>query len=161
VTGNHTISATFAIKTYTITTTAGTGGSITPANPTVSYGGSQTITISPNTGYDIVNVVVDSVSQGAITSYDFTNVTGNHTISATFAIKTYTITTTAGTGGSITPANPTVSYGDSPTFTITQGDGYIIEDVVVDGASQGPVPSYQFTNVTANHAISATFIASP
>ena len=38
----------------------------------------------------------------------FTNVTADHTISATFAINTYTITATAGANGSITPAGDTV-----------------------------------------------------
>ena len=45
-------------------------------------------TITPNTGYRIVDVVVDGVSQGPIGSYTFDNVTDDHTVSATFAIDT-------------------------------------------------------------------------
>ncbi|MFC1725510.1 FISUMP domain-containing protein [candidate division KSB1 bacterium] len=80
--------------TYTITASAGTGGTISPSDDvTVNSGSSQTFTITPNTGYHIVDVLVDDVSQGAVTSYTFTNVTANHTISATFAkLETGTVT---------------------------------------------------------------------
>ena len=71
---------------------------------------------------------------------------------------TYTITATAGTGGTISPSGAvTVKSGDSVTFTITPNSGYIISDVKVDGKSIGAVTSYTFTNVTANHTIEATF----
>ena len=44
----------------------------------------QTFTITPYTGYEISDVVVDSVSVGVVSSYTFVNVTANHTIHATF-----------------------------------------------------------------------------
>ena len=52
----------------------------------------------------MADVLVDGVSVGAVTSYTFTNVTANHTIAASFAINTYTITATAGANGTIEPA---------------------------------------------------------
>ncbi len=159
VTANHTISAAFAINTYVITPTAGANGNITPSTPqTVNSGASQTFTITPNTGYHIADVGVDGISQGAIDLYAFTNVTANHTISAAFAINTYVITPTAGAHGTITPSTPqTVNSGASQTFTITSNIGYHIVEVGVDGVSQGPIDLYAFTNVTANHTITATF----
>ena len=159
VTANHTISATFAIDTYTITPTAGAGGTITPSGAqTVNSGGSQTFTIAPNSGYHIVNVVADSTSLGAVTSHTFSSVTANHTISATFAIDTYTITPTAGAGGTITPSGAqTVNSGGSQTFTIAPNSGYHIVNVVADSTSLGAVTSHTFSSVTANHTISATF----
>src|SRR6266496_1068867 len=84
-----------AVKQYTITASAGSNGSISPSGAvSVSSGSSKTFTIMPNTGYHVTNVTVDSVSQGSITSYTFSNVTANHTIAATFAINTYSITGT-------------------------------------------------------------------
>ena len=57
---------------------------------------------------------------GAVTSYTFTNVTADHTIAASFAIDTYTITASAGANGSISPSGAmTVNYGANQTFTIT------------------------------------------
>ena len=70
---------------YTIKATAGLHGSITPSgNVDVLHGGSQTFTIAANSGYAISNVKVDGVSIGAVKSYTFENVIGNHTIEVTF-----------------------------------------------------------------------------
>ena len=43
----------------------------------------------------MADVLVDGVSVGAVTSYTFTDVTADHTIAASFAINTYTITASA------------------------------------------------------------------
>jgi len=159
VQASHTIDVQFAIDTYTINSSAGAGGSIAPNGSTsVNAGDSQAYTISANVGYHIVDVVVDGGSQGPVAAYTFTNVLANHTIAASFAIDQFTITATAGANGSITPSGPvTVNYGDNQSFTITPDGGYNILDVTVDGGSVGPVASYTFTNVTANHTIHATF----
>jgi photosystem II stability/assembly factor-like uncharacterized protein len=81
-----TLSATLtAAPSFVLTPSSGTGGSIIPNAPqTVLPGGSKTFTVSPNSGYRIAGVTVDGVSQGAISSYSFTNVTSSHTISARF-----------------------------------------------------------------------------
>jgi hypothetical protein len=69
-----------------------------------------------------------------------------------------TITATAGPGGSIAPSGPvTLTPASSLTFSITANTGYTIADVTVDGVSQGAIPDYSFTNVQADHTISATF----
>ncbi len=69
---------------------------------------------------------------------------------------------TAGPGGAISPAGAQpVADGTDATFTITPDAGKRIMDVVVDGVSQGPgtssPTSYTFTNVIADHTITATF----
>ena len=159
VTAAHTISATFSVRTYTLTASAGTGGTISPSGIiTVNHGANQTYTITPNTGYSVATVTVDGVSQGTITSFTFNNVTANHTISATFTANSYTISASAGAGGIISPSgNVTVSHGSNQTFTISPTGGYAIANVMVDGVSQGAVSSYTFSNVTANHSINASF----
>ncbi|HSB30521.1 MAG TPA: carboxypeptidase regulatory-like domain-containing protein [Candidatus Sulfobium mesophilum] len=148
--------------TYTITASAGTGGSISPSGSVnVSSGGNQTFTITPASGYAISGVLVDGTSVGAVSSYTFSTVTANHTISASFKTSTtttYTITASAGTGGSISPSGSVaVSSGTSKTFTITPAERYHIYRVLVDGSSVGAVTSYTFSNVTRNHTISASF----
>ncbi|TLN03056.1 hypothetical protein FDZ73_09010 [bacterium] len=238
VAANHTIAAVFATATYTITPSAGTGGSISPASARVNYGGSQTFTITPNSGYKVADVKVNGTSVGAVSSYTFSkvtsdqtisatftattssyaltasatsggtispagtvtasagssktfsitpnagnytvsisvdgtivaanlgsynytfsNITANHTIAAVFATATYTITPSAGTGGSISPASARVNYGGSQTFTITPNSGYKVADVKVNGTSVGAVSSYTFSKVTSDQTISATFTA--
>jgi len=150
------------IQAFTINATAGADGTITPAGITVVIYGdnSPTYTITNTTvGYHTADVLIDGVSNGTISSYQFMNVQANHTISASFAINTYNINVTAGSNGAITPGNTTVSYGgNSPVFTIANTTvGYHIADVLIDGVSNGTIPSYQFTNVQANHTISASF----
>ncbi|MCK9419949.1 MAG: hypothetical protein M0R70_11285, partial [Nitrospirae bacterium] len=131
------MTATFVINTAPITlaTSAGSGGIITPPSPTVNCGGSQTFTITPNACYHIVDVKVDGVSKGAITNYTISNVTTNHTIAASFALNTYTITTSAGSGGTITPPSATVNCGNSQTFTVTPNTGYHITSVTGCGGT--------------------------
>lgn len=175
------VTATFnsTVSTYTITATAGSNGKIAALNNTnistatsgtstitmanVTKGASQAFSITPNTGYQVTGVSVDGVSVGAITSYTFSNVLANHTLSATFGAATstsYTITASAGTGGTISPSGSVaVSSGGSKSFTITPSSGYTISDVKVDGTSIGAVSSYTFSNLAANRTISATFAA--
>ena len=159
VTSNHTISASFAINTYTIVASAGTGGSISPSGDVgVNCGANQAFTITPDACHDVANVLVDGSPVGAVSNYTFTNVQANHTIAASFALKTYTITASAGAGGTIDPdGDVVVNCGSNQTFTITPDPCYNIADVVVDGSSVSAVPSYEFTNVIANHTIVTSF----
>jgi hypothetical protein len=86
------------------------------------------------------------------------SVMANHTINASFALNTYTITASAGANGAISPSGTvTVNHGESKTFTITPSANYHVEDVKVDEKSIGAVTSYTLSAVTANHTISATF----
>ncbi|MDD2734858.1 MAG: DUF1566 domain-containing protein [Desulfuromonadaceae bacterium] len=156
---SHTITASFAINGYTITATAGTNGSITPTGvANVGYNGSQSYSIVPATGYHITDVLVDGVTVGAVAGYTFSSIAANHTIAASFAVNSYTITATAGTNGSITPTGvANVSYNGSQSYSITPATGYHIADVLVDGVTVGAVAGYTFSNVMASHTISASF----
>jgi hypothetical protein len=85
VQANHTISASFAIDQFTITATAGVHGSISPSGVvSLDYGANQTFTITPDSGYYVASLVIDSVADGAQETFTFTNVTANHSIAATF-----------------------------------------------------------------------------
>ena len=160
VQANHTIAATFVLRTYTITASAGPGGSIDPTGAVgVNCGADQGFTITPDPCYDILDVAVDGVPQGLQAAYTFLNVQANHTIAATFVLRTYTITASAGAGGSIDPTGAVgVNCGADQGFTITPDPCYDILDVAVDGVPQGPQAAYTFLNVQANHTIAATFV---
>jgi hypothetical protein len=74
-----------------------------------------------------------------------------------YTSKRYTISTTAGDHGSITPSGSTsILAGETPEFTITPNSGYDVDQILVDGnpVTQNP---YTFDPVTSNHTISATF----
>lgn len=84
--GADSSAANFTISTWTITASAGTGGSISPDGAVaVVQGGSQGFSITPVTGYHVADVLVDAASVGAVTSYTFGDVTASHSIGATFA----------------------------------------------------------------------------
>ena len=157
---NHTISATFAPMAYEITVNAGAHGAIAPATASYAYGATPTFTITPDAGYSIADVTVDGTSIGAVATYTFPALTAAHTIAATFVANAYTITATAGNGGTISPAGAsTVAYNGDKTYTISANTGYHVSDVFVDGVSVGAVTTYTFTGVTADHAIYAAFEA--
>ena len=74
------------------------------------------------------------------------------------AAQKYTITATAGEGGSITPnGDVSVKEGASQTFAVAADNGYEIADVLVDGNSVGAVETYTFDEVKANHTITVSF----
>ena len=128
---------------------------------TLATGDSATFTVRPNTGL------------GTGTYDETLTVTGTNggnsaqaSVSLTFTVEqpyippvvTYYINAGAGENGSISPSGRVVvPAGGSRTFTITADEGYVVADVLVDGVSVGPVGSYTFSNVRANHTISVIF----
>ena len=82
---NKVVGATTDTDPNTITATAGPNGSISPSGAVVVPAGeAQTFTITPDTGYDIQDVLVDGVSVGARTSVTFMSAIQDHTITASF-----------------------------------------------------------------------------
>ena len=68
------------------------------------------------------------------------------------------IEASADAGGVITPeGEATVEHRASQAYTIAPDPHYHVADVYVDGASVGPLTSYTFNDVTADHTIRATF----
>ena len=153
VTANVSVTANFAINTYTLTYTAGANGSITGTSPqTVNHGADGTpVTAVPNTGYHFVDWS-DGVLTAARTD---TNVTANVSVTANFAINTYTLTYTAGANGTITGTSPqTVNHGGEwNTVTAVPDTGYHF----VDWSDGVLTAARTDTNVTANVSVTANF----
>ncbi|MEW6186572.1 MAG: fibronectin type III domain-containing protein [Thermodesulfobacteriota bacterium] len=157
---NVSVSAGFALKTYTITATAGSGGTITPSGTvTVQSGGSRSFSISPSSGYSISSVTVNGVSQGAITSYAFSNVNANQSISVAFTtIPNYTLTLSkSGTGNGTVTNSPTgSSFAPGTVVTLTAAAD---SNSVFSGWSGGCTGTASTCQVTmnANVSVSAGF----
>ncbi|MGC4042129.1 MAG: T9SS type A sorting domain-containing protein [Flavobacterium sp.] len=121
------------VSGYSISAAAGTGGTITPAGTTlVAVGGNQSYTITANCGYAVADVLVDGVSQGAITTYTFNNVTASHLITARFNSQAPTITASGPTtyceGGSVTLTSSSAtgnlwSTGETTQSIVAQASG--------------------------------------
>src|SRR5439155_724102 len=144
---------------FTITASAGANGTISPSGAvSVNLGANQTFTITPNSCYHVSDVLVDGSSVGAVTSFTFNTVIATHTISASFDVNTFTITASAGTGGTISPSGSvSVNCGANQSFTISADACHSIASVLVDGVSQGAILSCTFPNVQASPTISASF----
>ena len=74
------------VSSYIITASATQGGAISPSGQiSVVSGGSQTFTMTPDSGYVLISLLVDGNAEGTPTVYSFNNVTDNHTIHAVFS----------------------------------------------------------------------------
>ncbi len=120
---------------------------------------------TPGNG-NLFAIIIDPQScTGSNSSYNSYCSDPNHTpyqllFTTASCVGTYTITASAGAGGSISPSGAVpINYGADQSFSITPNAGYRISDVLVDGSSVGAVTSYTFHGVTAEHTISASFVA--
>ena len=121
-TSARTLVGRFQRNWYTITFSAGTGGTVSPTSARVQYGGSAESTATANTGYTFTQW-----SDGTETEkLTVTNVTANATYAASFGINAYVITYQAGTGvASVTPTSETVNHGSNAAgSTATVATGY-------------------------------------
>ena len=159
VTAAHTIEATFDIYNYTITATTGSNGAISPlGSVTVNHGSAQTYVMTPDANYHVLDVTVDGTSAGAVTTYTFTDVSAAHTIEAAFDINTYTVSFTAGAGGSLTGAvSQTVIHGsDCSVVTANADSGYRF--IGWTGDFTGSDNPLTITNVISDLNIQAAFV---
>jgi len=96
-------------------------------------------------------------------SFIFANVHENHSVHVVFELVDLIINATSGPNGKITPqGNVPVPYGSDRPFTVQANQGYVINEVFVDGVSLGGFDQhityiYTFEEVVANHTIYATF----
>lgn len=152
--GTRNISATanFAINTYTLIASAGAHGSISPTgSTTTNYGSNVSYTISADSGYHVADVLVDSVSVGATSSYTFTAVSTTHTIAASFDPNAPTITVVApnsgvGDGGTTVMITGThftgttsVTFGSTPAASFIVNSDTSITAITGERAEPGTV----------------------
>ncbi len=148
-----TVTVSFAITTYTLTYLTDGNGSITGTTPqTVDSGSAGTqVTATPASGYHFVNWS-DSSTQNPRTD---TNVTADKTVTANFAINTYTLTYIPGANGSITGNSPqNVAHASTGTAVAAVADTDYHFVNWSDGSPENPRTD---TNVTADITVTANF----
>jgi hypothetical protein len=102
-----------------------------------------------------------SAARVRVTAHDAVGNLGADSSAANFTISTWTITASAGAGGSVVPGGAVpVVEGASQHFSIAPAPGNYVASVSVDGAPVAPDTAYTFASVTANHSIAAAFAAS-
>jgi len=91
-------------------------------------------------------------------NFETETVMNSLTLYAKWTIKSYSISATTSSGGTVTPNGITnVNFGGTVTYTITPNSGYIIKDVKVNGTSVGTPSVYTFSNVTGNQTLFVEF----
>lgn len=140
---------------HTVTAVAGTGGTVSPSSVDVRHGSTTNLTVAPLAGYGIANVTgCGGTLNGSI--YTTGAITTACTVNASFTRNSYTITASAGSGGSITPATRVVEHGSTATFNVTPAAGYSIASVVGCGGTLSD-NTYTTGAITSACAVSASF----
>jgi len=154
VTANLSVSASFAVNTFDLAYTAGANGTLTgPASQTVAYQGSGSpVTAVPNPGYHFTAWSDGSAANPRTDS----PVTANVSVSAGFAVNTFSLAYRAGANGTVTgAASQTVAYqGSGSPVTAVPNPGYHFT-AWSDGSAANPrtdSPVMADLSVTANFA---------
>ena len=162
---NHIIQIVFNLKAaikYAIQISKTEGVTVTPStDQQVSYGGNLRVTWVGNTGFILDSIFVNGVyNRDSINGYTFTNVRGVQSIYIKYKIQTFTITSTVGLHGTISPFGiSVVNYGTNKSFILLPDIGYETDSLFINGTSvTKPLDNiYTFSNVTANQTIFVTF----
>ena len=138
---------------YTLAYAAGANGSVSGETPQIVAPGASgsMVTAVANTGFSFINWS-DGKTNNPRTDL---NVTNSLSVTASFAINTYTLTYTAGTNGTISGSSPqTVTYAGSGTsVTAVPAPGYRFINWS-DGGTNNPRLD---TNVTGDITVTAAF----
>jgi len=125
---------------------------------TYEEGASCTLIAIANPTYTFVSWTENGAVVSTDEQYTFTVERDRNLVAVFSQGLFYTITASAGGNGSITPEGEImVNPGEDKTFAIIPNSGCRVSKVLVDGVDVGPVESYTFRSVNANHSIRAQF----
>lgn len=172
-TNKYTITGTPSV-TYDINYATGlTGGSVSGTKTSSASGKTVQFTATPAEGYSLSSVSVTKTAGGASvdtslvggTTYSFTMPSEAVTISATFSVNSYSISSTVShCTVAVSPDTETIAYGTPVTVTVTPDTNYAISSVtIMQGSSSVPatsstsggVTTYSFTMPAGNVSVNA------
>ena len=113
------------IQTYTATGSVTGGNGTVTCTSTVNSGTTSTCTVTPASGYQLATFTDNSVDKKTSVTggiYSITNVTANHTISATFSLIAVNGACGSSDKGTFTTA-PTINFCSTGTATTITGTG--------------------------------------
>ena len=154
---------------FTISTICNENGKIS-ASQTADFGQNITITIEPNAGFYISDVVIDGqkLSEDQITiinqthSYTFSNIKTEHQISAFYSSQTFKINyeITSGKGSLSFDSSPdNIKYGESRIIILEPNNGYVIKAVYVNGNKvKLKNNTYTIENITSDIEVKVEFV---
>lgn len=153
ITANTHITPVFVLKSYTVTWNPN-GGTVDPTSTTKTHGSTLgTLPTPTRTGYTFKGW--STSASGSVNVSTSTKVTGNVTYYAVWQINSYTLTVTAGAGGTVSGSG-TYNYGATATLKATPSAGYHFVKW-----SDGNTNASRTVTVTGNATYTATFEQDP
>jgi hypothetical protein len=162
VTADHDVVVTFAINQYSISATVDGGhGAAAPVSPTVDYGSPATVLITPEPGYTCATITDNGQFETVTSPYNILSVTSDHHVVVTFKLADLMVSAVAAGGhGTVSPATQIVTFhGNAQAIVMMPEAGYHIATVTDNGVVKPATSPYQLNDVTADHAVTATFEA--
>ena len=136
------------------TSVNGGNGTITSSKTNVIEGSVVELTFTPDTGYMIDKVLVNSVETDVTSNRINLTVDKNYNVEVSYKKIPFVVTVKEVTGASVTPNGAiSVNYGDNKEFTISVNSGYRLIKVLVDGTdktSDMVGDNLTLTNITSN-----------
>ena len=141
--------------TFNVITSVPDGnGTITPSKIGVVEGTNVEITFTPDTGYMIDKVLVNTVETTVTGNKIELTVNEGKDVAVSYKKIPFTVTVKDVDGATITPNGAvSVNYGDTQEFTITANNGYKLVKVLVDGTDKTADMvnnTLKLTNITSN-----------
>lgn len=153
ITANTHITPVFVLKSYTVTWN-GNGGTPSESSSSFHYNDALgTLPTATRTGYTFKGW--STSANGSVNVSTTTKVTGNVTYYAVWQINSYTLTVTAGAGGTVSGSG-TYNYGATATLKATPSAGYHFVKW-----SDGNTNASRTVTVTGNATYTATFEQDP
>ncbi|MDG5814851.1 hypothetical protein QA601_07175, partial [Chitinispirillales bacterium ANBcel5] len=123
------------------------------------------ISIIPDSGFQVLDFVVNGMHYGAVTEFTLTDISNDYDIEAFFiedSLNIHTITTSTSGSGTITPqGNVSVPEGVDQSFAITEVRENLLKpylkELLVDSLPVMVTDTFVFENVVASHELHAVF----
>lgn len=140
---------------FNVTTSVdGGNGTITPSKPDVVEGTKVEITFTPDTGYMIDKVLVNTVETTVTGNKIVLTINEEKKVIVSYKKIPFTVTVKDVDGATITPNGVVaVTYGEDKEFTITANSGYKLVKVLVDETDKTADmvgDTLKLTNITSN-----------
>ena len=163
ITGIQSATASFAPINYTLTATAGTGGTINALNSFYPYDSNVSLVATPAPGYSFASWTQSGTGIADTASASTTvRIEGNQSVHATFSPVPYSLNLTAGTGGSVSnnPAGTSHDFGSQVSITATPNSGYYFTGWTGNGITDLNASTTTVT-ISGDQAIQASFAQIP
>lgn len=156
ITSDCTVTTSATEVTYSVSTSSGTGvASLSCNSATVSHGGSTSCSATLATGYENLSLSGCNGTPGG-SPYSTGAIYADCTVTASASAIVYTVSTSIGTGTTLSPSSAAVSYGATTSFTAGTTGGYT--NLSVSGCFSGALVGATYTTgaITDNCVVTSS-----